>query len=184
MSLSRTKHLGFLLCWAVVFADIGTSIYYVPGILYGQVGAAAPTFVLMTGVAFIFLAAKYAEIAARYREGGGVVAGATDAFGPYAGALGGMLITVDYFLTTSISSVSGFQYLDSLVPLGGWLLYAVILGLVFLGVLNAIGIKESAGVTAGIAVLALIVDLIVLVVVSVQMSPREWGVIADELIKV
>jgi hypothetical protein len=26
--------LGWFLCWAVVFADIGTSVYYVPGILY------------------------------------------------------------------------------------------------------------------------------------------------------
>ena len=33
--------LGPFLCWAVVFADIGTSIYYVPGILYGTVGKAA-----------------------------------------------------------------------------------------------------------------------------------------------
>ena len=31
------QQLGPFLCWAVVFADIGTSIYYVPGILYGTV---------------------------------------------------------------------------------------------------------------------------------------------------
>ena len=30
--------LGPLLCWAVVFADIGTSVYYVPGILYNTEG--------------------------------------------------------------------------------------------------------------------------------------------------
>jgi len=28
--------LGALLAWSVVFADIGTSIYYVPGILHGD----------------------------------------------------------------------------------------------------------------------------------------------------
>ena len=28
--------LGPILCWAVVFADIGTSVYYVPGILYNS----------------------------------------------------------------------------------------------------------------------------------------------------
>src|SRR5438477_5989324 len=86
--------LGPLLCWAVVFADIGTSVYYVPGILYNETGKLAPVFVIMTGIAFIFLAEKYAEIAGHYREGGGVVAVAGDAFGPYVGALGGMLITV------------------------------------------------------------------------------------------
>jgi len=29
------SQLGPLFCWAVVFADVGTSIYYVPGILFG-----------------------------------------------------------------------------------------------------------------------------------------------------
>ena len=165
----------------MVFADIGTSVYYVPGILYGEVGPLAPTFVIMTGVAFVFLAGKYAHIAARYREGGGVVAVAGDAFGPYVGALGGMLITVDYFLTTAISSVSGLQYLDSVVPLGGWLLPGVIVALLALGVLNGIGIRESASVTAAAAVGALVVDLAVIAVVAVQLGAREWQAIADQL---
>src|SRR5207245_7302299 len=39
------QQLGPFLCWAVVFADIGTSIYYVPGILYGTVGKLAGFFV-------------------------------------------------------------------------------------------------------------------------------------------
>ncbi len=33
-----TRQLTWLLAWAVVFCDIGTSVYYVPGILYGNVG--------------------------------------------------------------------------------------------------------------------------------------------------
>ena len=168
------KRLGFLLCWAVVFADIGTSIYYVPGILYHDHGATAAAFVAMTGLAFVFLAEKYSEIASRYREGGGVVAVAGEAFGPYAGALGGMLITSSYFLTTAISSVSGLQYLDSVIPLGDFLLPAVVVCLVGLGVLNGIGIRESAGVTAAIAVGALVIDVIVMVVVAVQLEPADW----------
>jgi hypothetical protein len=38
----RGRCLGPILCWAVVFADIGTSVYYTPGILFGQVGARHP----------------------------------------------------------------------------------------------------------------------------------------------
>ena len=101
--------LGALLAWSVVFADIGTSIYYVPGLLYRQLGAASPSpaaaFVLATGIAFIFLSFKYVDVAARYPDGGGVVSVATDAFGPFVGCIGGMLICVDYFLTGAISSV-------------------------------------------------------------------------------
>src|SRR5881275_742845 len=57
----RRGRLGPFLCWAVVFADIGTSIYYVPGILYGRVGNLAGFFVLLTMSAFVLLTLKYAE---------------------------------------------------------------------------------------------------------------------------
>ena len=65
--------LGPILCWAVVFADIGTSVYYVPGILYGHFGSRSALFVLMTLFVFILLCVKYAEVTWRYPEGGGVV---------------------------------------------------------------------------------------------------------------
>src|SRR5688572_7699394 len=96
---ASSSKLGWFLCWAVVFADIGTSLYYVPGILFGDVGNLAGLFVLMSSVVFVLLVLKYIEITDRYPEGGGVVTVATNAFGPWFGALGGMFITVDYFLT-------------------------------------------------------------------------------------
>ena len=57
-----TRPLNWLLGWAVVFCDIGTSVYYVPGILYGTVGDKTPFFVLLTAFGFILLALKYIEI--------------------------------------------------------------------------------------------------------------------------
>ena len=85
--------LGSLLAWAVVFADIGTSIYYVPGILYGEAGTASarrrPRSCWRPAWPFILLALKYVEVSARYPDGGGVVSVATDAFGPMVGCLGG-----------------------------------------------------------------------------------------------
>src|SRR5687767_14478490 len=63
------QRLGSFLCWAVVFADIGTSIYYVPGILYGQVNRLAGLFVLMTMIVFLLLVLKYAEVSVRFPEG-------------------------------------------------------------------------------------------------------------------
>jgi len=57
-----TRQLNWFLAWAVVFCDIGTSVYYVPGILYGHVGNATPFFVLLTTGGFILLALKYIEI--------------------------------------------------------------------------------------------------------------------------
>src|SRR3989440_12796586 len=97
--------LGPILCWAVVFADIGTSVYYTPGILYGTrgIGNLAGFFVFLTMSVFVLLTLKYAEVTHRFPQGGGVVTVAAQAINQWFGALGGMFILVDYFLTAAIS---------------------------------------------------------------------------------
>src|SRR5579864_5952813 len=112
----RATQLGPILCWAVVFADIGTSVYYVPGILYGNVGSLAGFFVFLTMSVFVLLTLKYAEVIYRFPQGGGVVTVAAQAINHWVGALGGMFILVDYFLTAAISCLSGMQYLSVVIP--------------------------------------------------------------------
>src|SRR5437667_11671892 len=112
----EAQKLGPFLCWALVFADIGTSIYYVPGILFGTVQTMAGFFVTLTLVVFILLTLKYTEVTHRFPQGGGVVTVAAQALNPWFGALGGMFILVDYFLTVAISCLSGMQYLSVVFP--------------------------------------------------------------------
>src|ERR1700682_6602806 len=147
----KAQALGPFLCWAVVFADIGTSIYYVPGILYGTVGKLAGFFVLLTMIVFILLTFKYVEVTYRFPQGGGVVTVAAKALNSWFGALGGMFILVDYFLTAAISSLSGMLYLSVVFPaigpqhplLGLTITLWITLGvLVLLGILNWVGISE------------------------------------------
>ena len=129
--------LGPLLCWAVVFADIGSSIYYVPGILYSSVGGLAGFFVLLTMIVFVLLTLKYAEVSARFPEGGGVVSVAAQGLHTWAGALGGMFILVSYFLTAAISCLSAIQYLAVVFPALLPFLLIITIGVLFLlGVLN------------------------------------------------
>ena len=117
-SENHLRQLTPLLVWAVVFCDIGTSVYYVPGILYRTegVGDLAPFFVAAAFVGFLLLALKYTEICWRNPDGGGVVSIASQAISPGWGAFGGLLITISYFLTAAISTVSGLHYLGSLFP--------------------------------------------------------------------
>src|SRR5258705_10198416 len=158
-----TRQFTWFLAWAVVFCDIGTSVYYVPGILYGHVKDATPFFVLLTTGGFILLALKYIEISWRNPEGGGVVTITTKAFGPMWGCLGGMLITVDYFLTTAISSVAGFQYIGSIFPvIDSHLLILACGSVVFLPALNIIGIRENAAVALVMACASFVVNLVVI----------------------
>jgi amino acid transporter/nucleotide-binding universal stress UspA family protein len=183
VSNSRASgRLGPLLAWGVVFADIGTSIYYVPGLLFDELGGRTPSpaaaFVLATSLVFILLALKYVDVSARYPDGGGVVSVATDAFGPLVGCLGGMLICVDYFLTGAISAVTGFEYLGGLFPaLEPWLVPCACAAIALLGVLNVVGIRESATLTALLAVASLAVNLVVVVVVAVQLDRAQWQLV-------
>src|SRR5713226_9300345 len=180
---SSKNLLGPLLCWAVVFADIGTSVYYVPGILYGTVGSLAGFFVFLTMSVFVLLTLKYAEVTQRFPQGGGVVTVAAQAINRWVGALGGMFILVDYFLTAAISSLSGMQYLSVVIPALGpsvdlplfgpiqVILLVITIGvLALLGILNWVGISESAKVSLVGAVIAFISDIAILITVFTHIS--------------
>src|SRR5580765_953374 len=177
--------LGPLLAWAVVFADIGTSVYYVPGLLFTELGGRTPSpaaaFVLVTGLAVILLALKYVDVSARYPDGGGVVSVATDAFSPTIGCVGGILICISYFLTAAISAVSGLQYLAGLFPaLDHWLVPGASAAIILLGMLNYVGVRESAILTAVLAVASFGTNIVVLATVSVQLDAAQWRLVLDQ----
>src|SRR6202165_1979933 len=163
--------LGPILCWAVVFADIGTSVYYVPGILYGNVGNLAGFFVFLTMSVFVLLTLKYAEVTHRFPQGGGVVTVAAQAINRWVGALGGMFILVDYFLTAAISCLSGMIYLSVVItPIAPYVLEITIVVLILLGILNWVGISESAKVSLVGAVIAFASDIALLITVFSHIS--------------
>jgi len=167
--------LGPLLCWAVVFADIGTSVYYTPGILYSTVGKLAGFFVLLTMTVFVLLTLKYAEVSHRFPQGGGVVTVGAQAIHPWVGALGGMFILVDYFLTAAISCLSGILYFSVVIPaIGPYALWITVGILVALGFLNWVGISESAKVSFVGALIAFASDIAILITVFAHMSPGSF----------
>jgi len=170
--------LGPILCWAVVFADIGTSVYYVPGILYQtpDIGTLAGFFVFLTMSVFVLLTLKYAEVTHRFPQGGGVVTVAAQAINPWFGALGGMFILVDYFLTAAISCLSGILYFSVIAPAIGPITLPITIGiLILLGILNWVGISESAKVSLVGAIIAFLSDLAILFTVFTHISLSEFA---------
>jgi len=177
-----TRQLNWFLAWAVVFCDIGTSVYYVPGILYGHVKDATPFFVLLTTGGFILLALKYIEISWRNPEGGGVVTITTKAFGPMWGCLGGMLITVDYFLTTAISAVAGFQYIGSAFnSIDAHIVLLSCAGVGVLAALNIVGIRESAAVALVMACASFVANIVVIVAAIFAMDGTQWSAVLSRM---
>lgn len=168
-SVPGTAHhimkLGWFLVFAVVYADIGTSIFYVPGILNLSIGNLATLAQIITTTVFVSIALKYVEICDRCPDGGGVVSVCRAAFSKWTflPLVGGAFITVDYFLTSAISGVSGLYYLASLYPgAKAWVLVASFILLVGLAILNIVGLRESAVVIAWLACAEILVALVLL----------------------
>lgn len=181
---SSLRQLTPLLVWAVVFCDIGTSVYYVPGILYKTEGIrnTAPLYVLAATLGFLLLASKYVEICWRNPDGGGVVSIATQAFTPIVGCVGGLLISVDYFLTSAISSVSGIHYLGSVFPsLEGHVVALAVAVLLLLAIVNTIGIRESAMLSLVMAGAALLTDAVVIGAALWKFGPEQWAAVKANL---
>jgi amino acid transporter len=127
---------------------------------------------LMTLFVFVLLCVKYAEVTWRYPEGGGVVNVSSQALHPFAGLLGGLMILVDYYLTAALSALSGVLYLAVVMPsLLNVALYATVGALIALGILNLLGIKESARTTAIFACLAGGGQVLVVIATAIYLGP-------------
>lgn len=172
--------IGWFLVWAVVFCDIGTSVYYVPGLLYANTGDRAGFFVAATMAAFVLMCVKEVEVTRRFPSGGGVVSLAHEAFGPWWGCLGGQLILVDFFLTVAISATSGVYYIDSILHLGGAIVPTVLACLALLCGLNIVGIKESASASLALACAAMVVDTAVIGATLLHAPPSFYARFLDE----
>ncbi len=162
-------HLGPVLAWAVVFADLGTSVFYVPAILYAQVGAAAPWFVLLVSIAFIFVAFGHLTVVHRYPQGGGGISAAAEAFGPRVAVISGALMVSAYLLTIGISVVTALHYIAAIEPFRYEIPILSVVAILLLGGLHWIGMRELARLALGLAIASLVF---------------EGGVVAAVLVKV
>lgn len=161
----KVHQLGWVLVFAIVYADIGTSVFYTPGILYGSIGNLATLAQFITTGVFVSIALKYVEICERCPDGGGVVSIVREAFSvfEFLPLVGGAFITVDYFLTSAISGVSGLYYLASLMPeTKDLVIPAAMILFLCLILVNMIGIKESASVTSTFATAEIVVTFLLL----------------------
>jgi amino acid transporter/nucleotide-binding universal stress UspA family protein len=167
--------LGPVLAWAFAFADLGTSIYYVPGILFGQVGSLAPAYVMITTVAFVLVAAEHLEVAHRFPSGGGGVAAAVEAFGARVGVLSGALMVSAYLIAIALTITTAAQYLASLhLPYFGVRVFSGA-ALIFVAFASWVGVRGVARLTLAAALAALAVHVALLVAVAARFGPADWA---------
>jgi len=115
--VASTVMLSFISFWrasAIVLNDLGSSVYYVGGIVEQAIGRTAPWFILAVMLFSFAVRSIYVESSSMFVRGGVYVV-VRDAMGPFVARLSVSALLFDYVLTGPISSVSAGQYLGRLV---------------------------------------------------------------------
>src|ERR1041385_4100422 len=111
--VASTVMLAFISFWraaAIVLNDLGSSVYYVGGIVEQAIGPAAPWYIIAVMLLSFAVCSIYMESSSMFVRGGVYVV-VRDAMGPFIARLSVSALLFDYVLTGPISSVSAGQYL-------------------------------------------------------------------------
>jgi amino acid transporter len=152
--------LSFISFWraaAIVLNDLGSSVYYVGGIVEQAIGPSAPWFILAVMLFSFAVRSIYMESSSMFVRGGVYVV-VRDAMGTFVARLSVSALLFDYVLTGPISSVSAGQYLGRLINEGSTALHSTfqlppdlfaivfaILVTIYFWWANVKGLHESSG---------------------------------------
>ena len=168
--------------FATAYGNVGSSIYYALGLVAAHALGLTPLVFILAGGLFALTAKTYAEGASMFPEAGGSSSFARHAFNEVASFFAGWALTLDYIITIAISAFFVPHYLGAFWPalnhnpgdiIGG---AVVIAGL---AALNIRGLRESATLNIGLAILDLFTQ--VLLVVLGAFLVFNPGVLIDQI---
>jgi APA family basic amino acid/polyamine antiporter len=153
--------------FAAGYGDVGSSIYYALGIVGAIALGATPIALAIAGVAFVFVALTYAEGASMFPEAGGSASFSRHAFNDLVSFVSGWALILTYIATIAISAYTISPYLGHFFPIlkdspaaGTILSMGIVL---FLMIINVIGVKESSIVNLSLAIIDLAVQILIVV---------------------
>src|SRR6266699_1819847 len=114
--VASTVMLSFISFWraaAIVLNDLGSTVYYIGGIVEQAIGPAGPWYIIAVMLFSFTVRSIYMESSSMFVRGGVYVV-VRDAMGPFIARLSVSALLFDYVLTGPISSVSAGQYLGRL----------------------------------------------------------------------
>lgn len=155
----RPRNVGALRAAALLYGDWGTSKAYVLGIAFLLAGHAS--FYLIVGMAVLtmIVGINFVWVCKYYPDGGGVYSAVRHRNRTLA-VIGTLLLTADYVVTASISSLDAFYYLGVEHP-AAWAIGALVL----VGLINIVGPKHSGSLAVIIAVPVVLVVLTLVIAV-------------------
>ena len=151
--LERVLGTGAL--FATAYGNVGSSIYYALGLVAIYAAGMTPVVFVIAGLIFAATAATYAEATTMFPEAGGSSSFARRAFNEFWSFFAAWSQMLTYIITIAISAFFVPHYLGVFwSPLGespGDIVGGIVV-VILLGVLNVVGVKESAGVNIGFAI--------------------------------
>ena len=173
---SLHKVLGVPALFSTAYGNVGSSIYYALGVVAASALGLTPVVFMLTGLLFVTTAFSYAEATAMFPEAGGSSSFARHTFNEFVSFGAGWALMLDYIITMAISAFFVPTYLAAFWPTLKIWPYSSIGGIaviVFLVVVNVIGIKEAARINVILAVLDLGTQVLLAIVgVLVFVSPK------------
>ncbi|MEX2196398.1 MAG: universal stress protein [Thermoleophilaceae bacterium] len=182
MAERRPKHqglervLGTGALFSTAYGNVGSSIYYALGLVAIFALGLTPVVFLIAGLIFICTAASYTEATTMYPEAGGSSSFARRAFNELASNVTAWGQMLNYIITVAISAFFLPHYLGVI-----WepLLTApadIIVGIgvvVFLAVINVVGVQEAARLNVVLAVADFFTQLaLVILGIALVLSPE------------
>jgi APA family basic amino acid/polyamine antiporter len=169
--------LGTSALFSTAYGNVGSSIYYALGLVASYALGLTPVVFLLTGGIFYLTAATYAEATAMYPEAGGSSSFARHAFNEFWSFFAAWAQMLNYTITIAISAFFVPHYLGGLFTPAlqhgpGDVLFGVGV-VVFLSLVNVVGVKEAAGLNIVLAITDLATQLLLVVIgVVLVLSPH------------
>jgi APA family basic amino acid/polyamine antiporter len=159
--------LGSGALFSTAYGNVGSSIYYALGLVAIFALGMTPVVFIIAGFIFACTAATYAEATTMYPEAGGSSSFARRAFNEFWSFFAAWGQMLNYIITIAISAFFVPHYLgvfwdplgESPADIVGGIVVVAVLGL-----LNIVGVRESAGVNVFLAVADFLTQLALVVV--------------------
>src|SRR5436189_4469308 len=156
------KSVGVPGLFATAYGNVGSSIYYALGLVAAHALGLTPVVFIFAGGLFALTAKTYAEGASMFPEAGGSSSFARHAFNEVVSFFAGWGLSLDYIITIAISAFFVPHYLSVFFPALGHGPGDIIGGAVTIAVLaflNVRGLRESASLNIGLAILDLVTQI-------------------------
>src|SRR3954453_1304311 len=140
-SLRRVYGVGAL--FSAAYGNVGSSIYYAPGVTAAFALGLTPIAFVIAGLIFMFTAASYTEATVMYPEAGGSSSFARHAFNELASFVAAWAQMLNYVITVAISAFFVPHYLSVFWPSLAHGPGDVIGGIVIVALLAALNIKGT-----------------------------------------